>query len=70
MTEDILSQIFSNIDLQAAGGTSLAAVLGAVWIFARMIRKIISVAITLCLVYVLLHVGGVDFSHLLSNVMH
>lgn len=68
MTEDILSQIFSNVDFQAIGGTSLAAVLGAVWIVARMMRKIISVAITLCLAYVLLHLGGVDLSTLLSYV--
>lgn len=70
MTEDIFSQLLSNIDFQAIGGTSAAAVLGAIWIFAKMIRKIISVALTLCLVFVLLRVGGVDFAGVLNHLVH
>lgn len=71
MTEGtIISQLLQNFDFQAIGGSSVAAVLVAVWIFAKMIRKIISVAFTLCIVFVLLRVGGVDFAGFLGNLLH
>lgn len=69
MINDLMSMM-DNIDLPTVAGGSTAAVLAAVWYFARMIRKIVSVAISLCVVYVLLRVGGVDVSFLNNLFVH
>lgn len=57
-----LMDMMNHVDMPTVGGGSAAAVLAAVWYFARMIRKVVSVAFSLCIVYVLLRLGGVDLS--------
>lgn len=65
-----LISMVNDIDLPTVSGGSAAAVLAAVWYFARMIRKIVSVALSLCIVYVLLRVGGVDVSFINNLFAH
>lgn len=66
---DGITQFFGNLDAQTLGGTSIAAILAAVWYFARVIRKIIGTAFSLCIVYVLLRLGGVDVGEFVQNLM-
>ncbi|MBQ9835553.1 MAG: hypothetical protein IJO34_04440 [Akkermansia sp.] len=51
---------FSQSDTQTLSAVSLAAVLAAIWIFFKIVRKIIGIAFFLCLVYIGLHCCGID----------
>ncbi len=56
----ILADLFGQFDAQTMSGITIALVLAAVWIFAKIIRKIIGIAFFLCLVYIGLHYCGID----------
>ncbi len=47
------------LDAQTLSGVSIAVVLAAVWIFFKVIRKIIGLAFFLCLVYIGLKLCGI-----------
>lgn len=66
MDLDTISQLVGNWDMQTIGGSSVAAVLAGVWYFARVIRKLVSILFSLCVLYILLRLGGVDVSSLSS----
>ena len=51
-----LFSLFSNIDGGTIGGGGIAATLGAVWYFAKMVRKIVATLFMLCVVYLVLKV--------------
>lgn len=69
MDLDSISQLVSGLDAQTIGGSSVAAVLAGVWYFARVIRKVVSALFSLCLLYVLLRLGGIDLSSALSGLL-
>lgn len=48
------------IDAHTLGILSVAVILAAVWIFFKIIRKMIAIAFLLCLVYLGLHCCGID----------
>lgn len=70
MDLDTISQLVSNWDMQTIGGSSVAAALAGVWYFARVIRKLVSILFSLCVLYLLLRWGGVDMNALLAGWMH
>ncbi len=47
------------LDARTLSGVSVAVVLGAVWIFFKVIRKIVGLAFFLCLVYIGLKFLGI-----------
>lgn len=55
------------LDAQTTTGVSFAVVLAMVWIFFKIIRKIIAIAFFLCLVYIGLHLCGIDIATLLGK---
>lgn len=62
-----LADLFGQLDAQTTSGITIALVLAAVWIFVKIIRKIIGIAFFLCLVYIGLHYCGIDLLSLFGK---
>lgn len=55
-TESISPSIFSGWDPSVVTGGTAAAVLGAVWVFFRVIRAVVATLFMLCVVFLVLKV--------------
>lgn len=55
------------LDAQTTSGLTIAVVLALIWIFFKLVRKIVAVTFFLCLVYIGLHYCGVDILSLLGK---
>lgn len=63
----VLADLFGAFDAQTTSGITIALVLAAIWIFVKIIRKIIGIAFFLCLVYIGLHYCGIDLFSLFGK---
>ncbi len=60
---------FSNLDLQSVSSGGSAVALGVVWYFFRVIRKIVTALITVCVFYLVLRLtGNVDIVQIFHSI--
>ncbi|MBQ4614304.1 MAG: hypothetical protein IJB31_05200 [Akkermansia sp.] len=57
----------SQWDAQTLSGVSVAVALAVIWIFFKLIRKMVAIAFFLCLVYMGLHYCGIDLFSLFGK---
>lgn len=62
-----LTDWFAQLDTQTMSAVSIAVVLAAIWIFSKIVRKVIGIAFFLCLVYIGLHFCGIDLLSLIGK---
>lgn len=62
-----LTDWFAQLDTQTMSAVSIAVVLAAIWIFFKIVRKVIGIAFFLCLVYIGLHFCGIDLLSLIGK---
>lgn len=55
-TESISQSLFSGWDPAVATGSTAAAVLGAIWVFCKVIRAVVATLFMLCVVFLVLKV--------------
>ncbi len=55
-TESVSQSLFSGWDPAVATGSTAAAVLGAIWVFFKVIRAVVATLFMLCVVFLVLKV--------------